>query len=244
LIRAEGAIPMYKIKLEDKVLKYLPLVERVANRITIKNTEYEYGDLYDIGVIGLIDALQKFDASKQVPFERYAMIRIKGAIIDEVRKHAKLSRYKMNSINNLYSAKQKLEQKLKREVTDQEISEEMKISSTQLNEIYENIHYLAGISLESTIFPQSDDFTLEDILEDTNAANGEQNLLQQEEKQALIIAIKKLNQREQLILSLYYEQNATLKEIAAVLDVSIARVSQIHGKIIIKLRQLIKEEMK
>jgi RNA polymerase sigma factor for flagellar operon FliA len=235
---------MYGEKLEDKVVKYLPLVEKVVNQISIKNSEYEYGDLYDTGVIGLIDALQKFDSSKQVPFESYARIRIKGAIIDEVRKHAKLSRYKMANINQYYLAKQKLDQKLKHEASDTEIANEMNISPEQLNEIYEGIHFLASISLENTIFPQSDSFSLEDILEDAKAENGEQTLLYQEKRKALITAIQKLNQREQLVLSLYYEKEATLKEVAAILDISVARVSQIHGKIIIKLRKLIEEEMK
>ncbi|WP_281165303.1 FliA/WhiG family RNA polymerase sigma factor [Liquorilactobacillus sicerae] len=235
---------MYGEKLEDKVVKYLPLVEKVVNRISIKNSEYEYGDLYDTGVIGLIDALQKFDNNKKVPFESYAKIRIKGAIIDEVRQHAKLSRYKMARINNYYQVKQNLDQKLKREATDQEITQAMNISIAQLNEIYEGIHYLASISLESTIFPQSDSFSLEDVLEDSKAQNGERKLLYQEKKDALVLAIKRLSQREQLVLSLYYQQGATLKEISKILDISVARVSQIHGKIIIKLRDLIEEEMK
>ena len=84
---------MYEVDREQEILKYLPLVERVVNRISIKNTEYEYDDLYNIGVIGLIDAMQKFDSSKKVPFENYAAIRIRGAIIDEVRRHSKISRY-------------------------------------------------------------------------------------------------------------------------------------------------------
>ncbi|MFT8406982.1 MAG: FliA/WhiG family RNA polymerase sigma factor [Liquorilactobacillus sp.] len=234
---------MYGETLEDKVLKYLPVVEHVANRISVKNFDYEYDDLYDIGVIGLIDALQKFDKSKKVPFEKYAAIRINGAIIDEIRKHSKLSRYKMSSINEYYVVKQQLEQKFKREVTDQEISKALGISSSQLNAIYENIHYLASISLESTIFPQSDNFTLADTLRDTSAKDGEKELLLNEQKQILIKSIKKLNKREQLILSLYYEQKATLKEIAAILNISVARVSQIHGKTLIKLRKKIKEEM-
>ncbi|KRM96854.1 DNA-directed RNA polymerase sigma subunit D [Liquorilactobacillus aquaticus DSM 21051] len=235
---------MYETSIEDEVLKYLPLVERVANRISIKSTEYEYGDLYNIGVIGLIDALRKFDVTKKVPFESYAMIRIKGAIIDEIRKHSKISRYKMTIVNQFYKAKQELEQKLKREVTDSEICKEMNIDAAQLGNIYDSIHYLASISLEDTLFSHADEgISLQDMIQDTLAENGEETLLQEERKQALISSIKKLSEREQLVLSLYYEEEATLKEIAAILDISIARVSQIHGKIIIKLKNLIKEEL-
>lgn len=85
---------MYEVDREAEIIKYLPLVERVVQRLSIKTADYESGDLYNIGVIGLMDALRKFDPSKKVPFESYAVIRIKGAIIDEVRKHAKISRYK------------------------------------------------------------------------------------------------------------------------------------------------------
>ncbi|GAJ26329.1 RNA polymerase sigma factor [Liquorilactobacillus sucicola DSM 21376 = JCM 15457] len=235
---------MYETSIEDEVLKYLPLVERVANRISVKSTEYEYGDLYNIGVIGLIDALRRFDASKKVPFEGYAMIRIKGAIIDEIRKHSKISRYKMTIVNKFYQAKQDLEQKLKREVTDAEICKEMKIDAAQLGNIYESIHYLASVSLEDTLFSNTDEgISLQDMIQDTLAENSEETLLEEERKQALVHSIKKLSEREQLILSLYYEEEATLKEIAAILDISIARVSQIHGKIIIKLKNYIKEEL-
>ncbi|WP_057736897.1 FliA/WhiG family RNA polymerase sigma factor [Liquorilactobacillus uvarum] len=235
---------MYETSIEDEVLKYLPLVERVANRISIKSTEYEYGDLYNIGVIGLMDALRKFDATKKVPFESYATIRIKGAIIDEIRKHSKISRYKMTIVNQFYKAKQELEQKFKREVTDREICKEMNIDAGQLGNIYDSIHYLASISLEDTLFSHADEgISLQDMIQDKLAQNGEETLLKEERKKALISSIKKLSEREQLVLSLYYEEEATLKEIAAVLDISIARVSQIHGKIIIKLKNLIREEL-
>ncbi len=104
---------MYEVDREAEIIKYLPLVERVVQRL-FKTADYESGDLYNIGVIGLMDALRKFDPSKKVPFESYAAIRIKGAIIDEVRKHAKISRYKMAAVNQFYQARQELEQSLKR----------------------------------------------------------------------------------------------------------------------------------
>ena len=233
---------MYEVDREQEIMKYLPLVERVANRISIKNTEYEYDDFYNIGVIGLIDAMQKFDASKKVPFEGYAMIRIKGAIIDEVRRHAKISRYRMENVNNFYKVKQELNQKLKREATDKEIAKEMGLTQEQLNDIYDNIQYLSSVSLEKTIFAEDENVSLKDVIQDNQTPNGEDELLKQERKAELIQAIQKLTDREQLILSLYYEENATLKEIAAILDISIARVSQLQGRAIAKLRSYIEEE--
>jgi RNA polymerase sigma factor for flagellar operon FliA len=235
---------MYAVNMEDEIIKYLPLVERVVNRIGIKSQEYEKGDLFNIGVIGLMDALHKFDASKKVPFESYAAIRIRGAIIDEVRKNAKLSRYKMARVNAYYQVKQRLEQELKREVTDNEICKELEIDSKQLGEIFDSIHYLASMSLEDTLFNQEDEgIELKDTIKDTSIVSAEEQMLEVEHKQALQVGIQKLTEREQLLLSLYYKEELTLIEIAEVLDVSIARVSQIHGKTISKLKQIIQEEM-
>jgi RNA polymerase sigma factor for flagellar operon FliA len=235
---------MYAVNMEDEIIKYLPLVERVFNRIGIKSQEYEKGDLFNIGVIGLMDALHKFDASKKVPFESYAAIRIRGAIIDEVRKNAKLSRYKMARVNAYYQVKQRLEQELKREVTDNEICKELEIDSKQLGEIFDSIHYLASMSLEDTLFNQEDEgIELKDTIKDTSIVSAEEQMLEVEHKQALQVGIQKLTEREQLLLSLYYKEELTLREIAEVLDVSIARVSQIHGKTISKLKQIIQEEM-
>lgn len=234
---------MYEVDLEEEIIKYLPLVERVVNRISIKTTEYEQGDLFNIGVIGLMDALRKYDPKKKVPFEGYAAIRIKGAILDEVRKHAKISRYKMANVNQYYQAKQTLEQELKREATDTEICEKLAISSQQLSEIYESLHYLASVSLEDTLFSDKEDgATVKDMIQDTNAMTGETVLLENEQRTLLSQSIKKLPEREQIILSLYYKEELTLKEISEVLEISIARVSQLHGKIIGKLKQLIEEE--
>lgn len=233
---------MYEVDREQEILKYLPLVERVANRISIKNTEYEYDDLYNIGVIGLIDAMQKFDSSKKVPFENYAAIRIRGAIIDEVRRHSKISHYKMGKVNSFYQAKQELEQEMKREVTDKEIMKKMGITSSQLGDIYDSIQYLSSVSLESTLYSNNDETVMvQDTLRDSKAPSGEKELMKQERRKELVEAIKRLSEREQLVLSLYYEEDAALKEIAAILDVSIARVSQIHGRAIAKIRGYIEE---
>ena len=234
---------MYEVDLEAEIIKYLPLVERVVQRLSIKTADYESGDLYNIGVIGLMDALRKFDPSKKVPFESYAAIRIKGAIIDDVRKHAKISRYKMAAVNQFYQARQEFEQSLKREATDTEICKQLGINQSQLADIYESLHYLASVSLEDTLFAyQEEGMTLKDMVRDP-AENVEDTLVAEEKRTALVACIKKLGEREQLILSLYYTEELTLKEIAEILEVSIPRVSHIHGKTIAKLRTLIEEEL-
>ena len=235
---------MYELSLEDEIVKYLPLVERVVGRIKIKSLDYEKGDLFNIGVIGLMDALKKFDASKKVPFESYATIRIRGAVFDEVRKNGKISRYRMGQLNEYYKAKQDLEQEKKREVSDSEICQYLKINQHQLNDIYDGLNHLASVSLEATLFHQDDGgLTIEDTLQNESLPNTDDRLVENERKQALQDSIETLAEREQIILNLYYKEELTLKEIADILGISIARVSQIHGKIIGKLKLKIEEEL-
>lgn len=238
---------MYEVDVETKILSYLPLVQRVVNRIAIKNFDYAKDDLFNIGVIGLIDAIHKFDPTKKVPFEAYATFRIKGSIIDEVRKHAKLSRNRMTELKRFYTAKHDLIVALEREPTDDEISRKMQISNAQLNEIYDSMHFLASVSLESTLFSgnsgNEEGFSLKEVLPDTTLQSSDDVLEQDEQRHVLREKIKLLPERDQVILNLYYIDNLTLKEIAIVLDVSIARVSQLHGKIVAKLKTMIEEEL-
>ena len=127
-------------------------------------------------------------------------------------------------------------------MTDKEIMKKMGITSSQLGDIYDSIQYLSAVSLESTLYSNNDETVMvQDTLRDSKAPSGEKELMKQERRKELVEAIKRLSEREQLVLSLYYEEDATLKEIAAILDVSIARVSQIHGRAIAKIRGYIEE---
>ena len=235
---------MYGTTREEEILKYLPLVDRVVSRISVKSSDYDKSDLVNIGIIGLMDALRKYDASKKVPFESYAIIRIKGAILDEVRKNSKISRYKMKNVNDFYKARNDLQQSLKREVTDKEICDYLNINEQQLANIYDSLHYLASVSLEEMLFSSEyDGVELKDTIQDESMDNALDILVKDEQQGALEKAIAILSERDQLILSLYYKEELTLKEISEVLDISIARVSQLHGKIISKLRESIQEEL-
>lgn len=236
---------MYEIDVETKILSYLPLVQRVVNRLALKNFDYSKDDLFNIGVIGLIDAIHKFDPTKKVPFEAYATFRIKGSIIDEVRKHAKISRNRMAILNQFYAVKHDLTVALEREPSDDEIARKMQITNSQLSDIYDSMHFLASVSLDATLFPGNNEegFSLKEVLPDTTLQSSDERLEEDEQRQVLKQKIKLLPERDQVILNLYYVDNLTLKEIAVVLDVSIARVSQLHGKIIAKLKTMIEEEL-
>ena len=140
-----------------------------------------------------------------------------------------------------YRAKQELEQELKREATDKELCSKLQINQKKLNDIYDSLHYMASISLEDVLFSAEQSSSRQEIFRDKKTGDAQEHLLETEMKQELAAAISKLSEREQLVLSLYYEQEMTLKEISLVLDVSIARVSQIHGRAVGKLKGFMEE---
>ena len=228
---------------EDLVLKHLPLVRKVVGGFSLNyNGELEEDDLLSIGVIGLMDAIKKYDSSKNVPFEAYANLRIRGAIIDELRKNGKVSRHSMDKLNKYYEVKNKLVEKLSRDPRDEEIISEMGISYKELNGIYETMNNLANISLDYAIFGEGDsEGTLLDVLVDDKSLDPEEYLLRDEKVITLTKAIDTLNEKEKILLNLYYYEELTLKEIGHILDVSVSRASQIHGKILIKLRDILKK---
>jgi len=222
---------------DNLVIKYLPLVKKVVGRIDIKDNINDHDDLVSIGVIGLMDAIDKFDQSKNVPFEAYATLRIRGSVIDELRKSGRVSRDKIDKLNQYYHTKEKLENKLMRTPDEIEICKDLGINDKQLSKIHETVHYLGNYSLESTLFTSDgDDFTLMDVIKDDTLVAHIDKLINDENRGILIKAIDGLQEREQTILNLYYVEELSLKEIGYILDISIPRVSQIHGKILLKLR--------
>lgn len=231
----------YSYKEENEmIIKYLPLVKRVVGRIEVNSWEYDLDDLISIGVIGLMDAIKRYDYSKSVPFEAYATLRIKGTVIDQLRKSGKVSRDRIAKLNKYYLAKENLEQKLMRKPKEYEICEELVIGEKELNKLHETVHYLSKISFESAVFNHNgNDIHLIDIVKDDKTSLPEEDYIKKEERRILLESIKKLNDREKTILNLYYVEELTLKEIAYIMEISIPRVSQIHGKILIKLREII-----
>lgn len=233
----------YENDREKEIIKYLPLVEKVVNGLSIKRSDYDRDDLYNIGVIGLMDALEKFDKTKKVPFEGYAYIRIKGTIIDEVRKTAPVSRTRLGQLNDYYRAKEKLEKTTMRTPTEQEICQELTINEKQLSKIHETVHHLASVSLEKVMFNEDgNDSELIDFLEDDRTVDTEEALTDKERQGLLTSHISQLSEREQMILNMYYVDELTLKEIAFIFDISVPRVSQINGKTLLKLRESMRRE--
>lgn len=229
---------------DNLIIKYLPLVKKVVGRIEAKDNNFDQEDLISIGVIGLMDAIQKYDYTKKVPFEAYATLRIKGTVFDELRKSGRVSRDRIAKLNQYYSAKEELEKRFMRTPEEAEICTELGISERELYKLHETVHYLSKVSLESAVFTKKGkDIQLMDLVEDHKTVTPEEEFVKNEEKRILRTVMNMLKDRERIILNLYYVEELSLKEIAYILDISIPRVSQIHGKILIKLRGYIKPMM-
>lgn len=228
---------------DEMLLKYLPLVKKAARNVKVKSSEYDQDDLISMGFIGLMDAIDKFDASKKVPFENYAYIRIKGSIIDEVRKNSSIPRSRLQKLNDYYKAKEQLEQELQREPSEMEVCQLLGIDDKQLKAIHETVHMLANISLDEVLFDDEANSTSRiEFIEDEETPSVEDQLINQETEKWLYEAISLLPEREQTILQLIYKEELPLKDIAYIFDISIPRVSQIHGKSLIKIREYIQHQ--
>lgn len=226
---------------EQIIQEYIPLVKYIASRIMFgKNKYMEYEDLVSYGMIGLIDALNKFDNTKGMKFSSYASIRIKGSMIDELRKNRPISKGAMDKLNNYNKAIDALQLELLREPTNDEIAKYLKISLNEVAEIENYINYISMVSLEDVIFSDDEDVNLIGIIEDKNSPSPDAHLQDKEQLEILAEAINLLKEKDRTILNLYYYEGFTLKEIGTVLNVSESRVCQLHSRAISNLRECMK----
>ena len=227
---------------EQVIQEYIPLVKYIASRVMFgKNKYMEYEDLVSYGMIGLMDALNKFDNTKGMKFSSYASIRIKGAMIDELRKNRPLSKGAMDKLNRYNKAIDDLQGQLLREPTDNEIAKYLNISLNEITEIENYINYISMVSLENVIFSDDEDINFMGIIEDKNSPSPDMYLQDKEQLEILAQAIELLKEKDRTILNLYYYEGLTLKEIGNILGVSESRVCQLHSRAIRNLRESMKK---
>ncbi|WP_315068428.1 FliA/WhiG family RNA polymerase sigma factor [uncultured Clostridium sp.] len=227
---------------EQIIQEYIPLVKYIASRVMFgKNKYMEYEDLVSYGMIGLMDALNKFDHTKGIKFSSYASIRIKGAMIDELRKNRPISKGAMDKLNRYNKAIDTLQLELLREPTGNEIATYLKISLNEVGEIENYINYISMVSLENVIFSDDEDVNLIGIIEDKSSPSPDTYLQEKEQLEILAKAIDLLKEKDRTILNLYYYEGLTLKEIGVVLSVSESRVCQLHSRAISSLRECMKK---
>jgi RNA polymerase sigma factor for flagellar operon FliA len=226
---------------EQIIEEYLPLVKYLASRISLGKTPLmEFDDLVSYGVIGLMDAISKFDESKGIKFSSYASIRIKGAIIDEIRKNRPISKGAMDKLNRYNQVIEKLQNQLFREPTNEEIAKELGMTLLEVGEVENYINYISIVSLEEVIFSDDEDMNIMGTIEDKNSPSPEEKFVNSEKVEILSRAIEELNQKDRTVLNLYYYEGLTLKQIGNVLSVSESRVCQLHSRAIRNLREKMK----
>ncbi|MGM9974657.1 MAG: FliA/WhiG family RNA polymerase sigma factor [Clostridiaceae bacterium] len=227
---------------EDLVGKFIPLVKYIASRVIIGKSKYiDYEDLVGYGMLGLMDAIKKFDETKGMKFSTYASIRIKGAMIDQIRKDSPISKGAMDKLNRYNQTIDKLQNELLREPSNHEIAIEMGISLSDLSEIENYINYISVVSLEDLIFSEEDDIPLIGTIEDDKSPSPEKSYEEKEQLEFLGKAIELLKEKDRQVLTLYYYENLTLKEIGKILNVSESRVCQLHSRAIIHLRSTLQK---
>jgi RNA polymerase sigma factor for flagellar operon FliA len=222
------------------ILTYAPLVKYVAGRLgSGLPAHVDEGDLVSYGLLGLINAIERFDPTRDIKFETYAISRIKGAIIDELRALDWVPRSVRSRARDIERAIAELEAKLGRAPTDEEIAGKVGITVEELEDSLTEISRSSIAALDElwTVSGDGgDQVSLLDTIEDTDGPNPQDALAQTELREALGEAIARLPEREKLVVTLYYYEELTLREIGEVLGVTESRVSQLHTKAILRLK--------
>jgi RNA polymerase sigma factor for flagellar operon FliA len=230
---------------ERLILHYSPLVKYVAGRVGVSlPPNIEQADLVSYGIFGLIDAIEKFDITRAIKFETYAISRIRGAIIDELRAIdwiPRSVRYKAREVERAYAA---LEGELHRTPTEPEVAERLGMSLDELHQVFSQVSYVNVVALDELLTvggEKGDKLSLVDTLEDTKAEDPVAAFETEETKFLLARAINQLPEREKIVVTLYYYEGLTLAEIGRVLGVTESRICQMHTKAVLQLRAKMSE---
>src|ERR1700691_2369685 len=221
------------------IINYAPLVKYVAGRLGSGHPAHvEESDLVSYGLLGLMSAIDRYDPERDIKFETYAIARIRGSIIDELRTLDWVPRSVRSRARNIERAIRELEAKLARAPTDDEIAGRLGISTDELEASLIDISRSSIAALDElwSTAGEGDQVSLLDMLEDPQSIKPAEALDETEVREALAEAISRLPEREKLVVTLYYYEELTLREIGEVLGVTESRVSQLHTKAILRLR--------
>lgn len=215
----------------ELIVEYLPLVKIISGRMyNFYGGNIEYDDLLGFGVFGLIDAIDKFELKRDLKFETYAQIRIRGAMIDSLRKLDWIPRRIRKKAKDMEAVISKLENRYGRTVTNEEIAKELSVEVKVVEDTLSEISISSVVSLEDTLSQR------EDLNFSSEEKTPEEVLEESEIRKILESKIESLREKEKLVISMYYFDELTYKEIGKVLELSESRISQIHSKAILSLK--------
>jgi RNA polymerase sigma factor for flagellar operon FliA len=240
VVRGRGAvIPAVVPASKDELLRrYAALVRYVVERVAAglpRSVDHE--DLYSAGVLGLLDAYQKFDARKGVKFETYAVWRIRGAVLDQLRSLDWASRSIRRRARELDNACQRMDQKLGRAASEHEVARAMRLRPGEYYRLLDQVRGSVLLSLDEVrVSDEHEATTLADHLPDPHAVDLEARLEEEESKKVMLQTLDRLPEQERLVVALYYYEQMTLKEIGRTLGISESRVSQVHTRAMGRLR--------
>ncbi|GJM43976.1 MAG: RNA polymerase sigma factor WhiG [Gemmatimonadota bacterium] len=232
---------------EKLVLRYVSLVKYVAGRLAIGlPPSVQADDLISSGILGLMDAIDKYDLERDTRFETYAVTRIRGAILDELRALDWIPRSTRQKARKLENAYVELENSLGRQATTEEIAKRLNLSTTALYSLVDEVRSTNLVSLDEFVQGKDGDgqTRLVDAVEDKLSLDPTDRIDIEDIKDVMNGAILRLPSRERLVIALYYYEELTLKEIGSILNVSESRISQIHTKAIVRLRGKLRSQMK
>ncbi|MBS4172542.1 FliA/WhiG family RNA polymerase sigma factor [Bacillus sp. FJAT-49736] len=226
------------------VKKYMPLVHYHVQRIAVglpRNVSRD--DLKSFGMLGLLDALNKFDAKRDLKFDTYASFRIRGAILDGLRKEDWLPRSTREKAKKIEATLERLEQRYMRHVTPEEIAQELNISEEDVYQTMNEQFFANVLSVDEHTHDKEDNDSHSFAIKDEQIPSPEDYLIHEEKIQDMTKVISTLSEKEQLVLSLFYHEELTLTEIGEVMSLSTSRISQIHSKALYKLKNILEKKM-
>ncbi len=223
--------------------KYLGVVHYVVSKLFKSIPPHvERDDLVNIGVIGLGEALDRYNPYFGIKFETYAIPRVKGAIIDELRKQDWIPRSLRSKSNRIKKVVNDLEQENRGDVSDHQVAQHLGISESEYQQWQSQVNHTSVVSLDKPNH-QFDEHNLYDIVEDEASENALDSLEDDEMKKVLVRIIKKLPEKARMAITLYYYEHLTFKEIGKILQVSESRISQIHSETMDRMRKMIQQDL-
>jgi len=230
---------------EKIVLEHTPLIRYIVNRIAVRLPSHiDLDDLHNTGVIGLMDAIEKYDPEKNCKFKTYAEFRIKGAILDQLRSLDWVPRSVRQKSRKLERAYSEVEQRLGRAASDDEVADSLGLQIEKFHELMNQVRGTSLVNLEEIRGTNSDGDqagTFADIVADVNSENPFSSVKTTEMKEVIAETIASLPEKERLVISLYYYEDLNMKQIGGILGITESRVCQIHTKSVQRLRLKLKE---